>query len=256
MIIDDSTLPLPDKTKLLYQVIRTTGNLRIYIPPVVASDILQIVHKQGHPGFSHGYEIVMRFWYIRHLTNLLRKFIQHCPQYLQLQTRRHCFYRSLQPIEFPLVPFFTLTLDFVLALPVTKHGFNAIMSVICKFSKRVTFIKGADIWSVEQWAQTFLKHLDLIDWGLLGELITNRDPKLVSKFWAELFARLGIKLLYSTTYHPQTDGSSEHTNQTVEIALRFFVHALEDASLWPEVLLHIQSIFNNTSSSTTGKTPN
>lgn len=42
----------------------------------------------------------------------------------------------------------------------------------------------------------------------------------------------------------------------MEIALRFFVHALEDASLWPEVLLRIQSILNNTSSSTTGKTPN
>ena len=71
-----------------------------------------------------------------------------------------------------------------------------------------------------------------------------------------MFARLGVKLLYSTAYHPQTDDSSEHTNQTVEIALRFFVHALEDPSLWPEVLPRIQSILNNTSSSTTGKTPN
>ena len=65
-----------------------------------------------------------------------------------------------------------------------------------------------------------------------------------------------MKLLYSTAYHSQTDGSSERTNQTVEIALRFFVHALEDPSLWPEVLPQIQSILNNTSSSTTGKTPN
>ena len=98
--------------------------------------------------------------------------------------------------------------------------------------------------------------MDLIDWGLPGELITDRDPKFLSKFWAELFARLGVKLLYSTAYHPQTDGSSERTNQAVEIALRFFIHALEDPSLWPEVLPRIQSILNNTSSSTTGKTPN
>lgn len=71
-----------------------------------------------------------------------------------------------------------------------------------------------------------------------------------------MFEKLGVKLLYSTAYHSQTDGSSERTNQTVEIALRFFVHALEDPSLWPEVLPQIQSILNNTSSSTTGKTPN
>ncbi len=110
--------------------------------------------------------------------------------------------------------------------------------------------------SVEQWAHAFLKRLDLIDWGLPGELITDRDPKFLSKFWTALFAKLGVKLLYSTAYHPQTDGASERTNQTVQIALRFFVHAMDDPSRWPEILLRIQSLLNNTSSSTIGKTLN
>ncbi len=57
-------------------------------------------------------------------------------------------------------------------------------------------------------------------------------------------------------YHPQTDGSSEWTNQTVEIALRFFVYGLDNSFIWPTALPAIQSIINNTSSSTTGKTPN
>lgn len=130
------------------------------------------------------------------------------------------------------------------------------MSVICKFSKRITLIEGIDTWSAKQWAHVFLKRLDLVDWGLPGQLITNRDPKFLSKFWTVLFTRLVVKLLYSTAYHPQTDGSSERTNQTVEIALRFFVHALDDPFRWPEVLPCIQSILNNTSSSTTSKTPN
>lgn len=129
------------------------------------------------------------------------------------------------------MPFFTLTLDFVLAFSLTKQSFNAIMSMTCKFLKQVTLIEGADTRSAEQWAQAFLKRLDLIDWGLPGKLITDRDLKFLSKFWAELFARLGVKLLYNTAYHPQTDCSSKRTNQTVEIALRFFVHALKDLSL-------------------------
>ena len=96
----------------------------------------------------------------------------------------------------------------------------------------------------------------MIDWGLPGELITDRDPKFLSSFWKASFAKLGIKLLYNTAYHPQTDGSSEHTNETVEIALRFFIHAMENPSRWPEVLPRIQSLLNNTFFSTTGKTPN
>ena len=138
----------------------------------------------------------------------------------------------------------------------SADGFNALISVTCKFSKRITFIEEMDTWSAEQSAHAFLKRLDLIDWGLLGKLITDRDPKFLSAFWTALFPKLGVKLLYSTAYHPQTDESSERTNQTVEIALCFFDHALEDPSCWPEVLPRIESILNNTLSSTTGKTPN
>lgn len=71
-----------------------------------------------------------------------------------------------------------------------------------------------------------------------------------------LFEKLGVKFLYSTVYHLQTDGSSERINQTVDIALRFFVHAFNNPGLWPQVLPQIQGIINNTYSSSTGKTPN
>ena len=130
------------------------------------------------------------------------------------------------------------------------------MSVTCKFSKRVTLIEGKDTFTAENWAHAFLVRLDLVDWGLPEKLITNRDPKFLSKFWTSLFKKLGMKLLYSTAYHPQTDGSSKKTNQTVEIALCFFVHALVDPSTWLQVLPRIQAIINNSFSLTTEKTSN
>lgn len=163
---------------------------------------------------------------------------------------------SLWLIESPFVPFFTLTLDFIFVLPLLKKKYNVIISVTYKFSKRVTLIKGVDTWSAEQWADTFFNKLDLIDWGVPGELIINWDLKIFSKFWTALFAKLGVKLIYSIAYHPQTGGSNKHTNQTIEITLRFYFHAIENAPRWPEVLPRIQSLLNNTSSSTTGKTPN
>lgn len=57
-------------------------------------------------------------------------------------------------------------------------------------------------------------------------------------------------------YYPQIDRSSKHINQIVQIALQFFLHALEDFTKWSEILLQIQLIFNNTSSSITSKIPN
>lgn len=131
-----------------------------------------------------------------------------------------------------------------------------LMSVTSKFSKRITLIKEMDNWPAKQWAYTFLKHLYLIDWGLFSKQITDHNLKFLSAFCTTLFTKLEVKLLYSIAYHSQTNGSSEHTNKTVEIAYRFFVHALEDPFCWPKVLLRIQDILNNTLSSTTGKISN
>lgn len=51
-----------------------------------------------------------------------------------------------------------------------------------------------------------------------------------------LFAKLGVNLLYSIAYYPQIDQVSKHINQTVEIALYFFIYILEDPTLWPKIL--------------------
>ena len=45
----------------------------------------------------------------------------------------------------------------------------------------------------------------------------------MSSFWRQVFQKLGTKILASTAYHPQTDGQSKRTNQTVEIGLRFWI---------------------------------
>lgn len=130
------------------------------------------------------------------------------------------------------------------------------MSMTCKFSKRITLIKGKDTQTAKEQAYAFFARLDLVNQSLPGELILNCNPKFLSKFWTALFKKLGVKFPYSTAYHPQIDGSSERTNQTVEIALRFFIYALDNPGLQPQVFRQIQAIINNTSSSSTSKTPN
>ena len=65
-----------------------------------------------------------------------------------------------------------------------------------------------------------------------------------------------VGLLYSTAYHPQTDGASERTIQTAEVALRYYVATVENEKEWPIVLPRMSAALNNsTKYSSTNRTP-
>lgn len=85
------------------------------------------------------------------------------------------------------------------------------MSVTDKFTKRITLIPGRATYSAGEWAIRLLDRLDIADWGYPKVIISDRDRKFLSELWAAIFKKLGVSLLYSTAYHPQTDGASERT---------------------------------------------
>ena len=213
-------------------------------------------HSESHVGFAKMFEVISRQWYIRSLSRQLKEYLRHCSKCQLYQTRRHMEHGSLQPISSPPMPFHTLAIDFVLALPKSAKGYDSLMSITCKFSRRVSLIPGKCTFTAADWAGRLLRRLRKIDWGLPKVIISDRDRKFLSELWSALFDTLGVKLLYSTAYHPQTDGSSERTNQTIEIALRFWMSVLEHPQQWPVTIPAIQSAYNNTVSVPTGCTPN
>ena len=58
--------------------------------------------------------------------------------------------------------------------------------------------------------------------GVLKKIVSDRDAKFMSKFWKELFAGLGTKLAFNTTYHPQKDGKTERVNMMLEDMFRMY----------------------------------
>ncbi|GJT36381.1 putative nucleotidyltransferase, ribonuclease H [Tanacetum coccineum] len=70
-----------------------------------------------------------------------------------------------------------------------------------------------------------------------------KDPKFTSRFWKGLQKAWGTRLKFSTAFHPQTDGQSERTIQTLEDMLR--ACALEWTGSWDEYLCLVEFAYNN-----------
>src|SRR5579863_8106000 len=85
------------------------------------------------------------------------------------------------------------------------------------------------------------------------KIILDRDPRFIAHFSKELCRILGIKQNLSTAFHPQTDGQSERTNQSLEQYLR--IVCSQDQKEWSKWLPLAQYTHNSWPSSTTKKMP-
>ena len=84
-------------------------------------------------------------------------------------------------------------------------------------------------------------------------IMSDRDPRFTSDFWKSLQEALGSKLRLSSAYHPQTDGQTERTIQSLEDLLRACV--LEQGGLWDTYLPLIEFTYNNIYHSSIGMAP-
>jgi hypothetical protein len=241
---------------LIYHVNKSTEEKRLCISSACVSDILAIAHEQDHSEFGVCFEIISRSWYIRELTKALRSYIKHCSQCLQIQIRRHKSWKNLQFIHSSSVSFHIIIMNFVLSLSKIKNEIDCVLSIIDKFTKRVMLISEKFIYTAENWAIHLLEETQRRDWDISKVIIFDRDRKFLFDLWRTLFTKLDVFMLYSTAYHSQTNDVSERTNQTLEIALRYYIQELFDSTLWVSALWKFQSIFNNTRSIVTGKISN
>ena len=89
--------------------------------------------------------------------------------------------------------------------------------------------------------------------GIPNTIVSDRDAKFLSHFWRSLWNKLGTKLLFSTTCHPQTDGQTEMVNRTLSTMLS----AVLDKNLkhWKDCLPHVKFAYNRATRSSTKMCP-
>jgi len=208
----------------------------------------------GHAGISKTLQLIAPYYWWPRMKIFVTEYIKGCTTCQMTKVNTH----PAHPPMFPITPaenaqpFETVAMDFITKLPLSG-GYNTILTITdTDCSKASVFIPCNETINSEGVSLLYLNNV-IPHYGIPHKIISDRDVRFVSKFSTELCCILNIHQNISTAYHPQTDGASERTNQTLEQYLRVFCGTQQNN--WHAWLPLAQYTKNSWPSATTKKTP-
>jgi hypothetical protein len=216
--------------------------------------LLQEAHGgglMGHFGVFKTHEVLSDHFFWPRMRRDVERLVARCTTCQKAKSRlgNHGLY---MPLPVPSSPWHDISMDFVLGLPRTKKGRDSIFVVVDRFSKMAHFIPCHKTDDASNVAELFFREIVRLH-GIPKTIVSDRDAKFLSHFWRSLWNKLGTKLLFSTTCHPQTDGQTEVVNRTLSAMLR----AVLDKNLrrWEDCLPHVEFAYNRATHSATKMCP-
>lgn len=229
---------------------------RIYVPDsdTLRLRVLQNKHDHilaGHPGQNKTYDLVRRDYTWPEMRTFIRDYCKSCTTCMRAKPQRHKPYGTLQQLPIPPRPWNSISMDFIETLP-TSGGFNAVLVIVDRLTKQAIFIPTYNTCTSADLAQLFLTHV-FAKHGVPEHVTSDRGSVFVSQFFRALGEALGMKLHFTSGYHPEGDGQTERVNQSLEQYVRIYCNYQQDN--WHSLLPLAEFAYNNTPNVTTGVSP-
>ncbi|GKB57761.1 putative nucleotidyltransferase, ribonuclease H [Tanacetum coccineum] len=195
-----------------------------------------------HPGSTKMYKDLKQYFWWNGMKQDVATFVSKCMTCQQVKIEHQRASGLLQPLEIPMWKWDEISMDFVTGLPTTQKRHDAIWVVVDRLTKSAHFLPIRKNYGISKLAEIFRQEIVRLH-GTPTSIVSDRDPKFTSRFWKGLQKAWGTRLKFSTAFHPQTDGQSERTIQTLEDMLR--ACALEWTGSWDEYLCLVEFAYNN-----------
>ncbi|GJV85702.1 putative reverse transcriptase domain-containing protein, partial [Tanacetum coccineum] len=197
---------------------------RIWLPRYggLRNLIMHESHKSKysiHPGSDKMYQDMKQLYWWPNMKADIATYVSKCLTCAKVKAEHQKPSGLLQQPEIPVWKWERITMDFIVGLSRTPSGYDSIWVIVVRLTKSTHFLPVRTTDSMEKLTQLYLKEI-VCRHGVPISIISDRDSKFASRFWRSLQGALGTQLDMSTAYHPQTDGQSERTIQTLEDMLR------------------------------------
>jgi hypothetical protein len=239
---------------LLYR--DTDGNAQRIVVPEDEDLKLRILFEYhdaplaGHLGREKTYLLLARDFYWPRQYKWVRKYVRAC-EVCQRVKPAPVTQAPLASLPIASECWESVSMDFVFGLPPDAKRRTGVVVFVDRFSKMVHL---AAVPKTITGAQTARLFIDIVfrSHGMPREIVSDRDPRFVGRFWQEAFRLLGTQLSMSTTDHPQTDGQTERVNRVLGDVLKSYAHSFTD---WNECLPMAEFAINNSVHVSHGHTP-
>ncbi|KAD4178689.1 hypothetical protein E3N88_27280 [Mikania micrantha] len=220
---------------------------RIWVPnrDSLRTFIMDEAHKSRysiHPGADKMYKDLRYHYWWPGMKKDIALFVAKCLTCSKVKAEHQRPSGLLEQPEIPMWKWENIAMDFITKLPRTSKGHDSIWVIIDRLTKSAHFLPIREDDRVEKLARIYINEI-VSRHGVPLSIISDRDGRFISRFWQSLQSNLGTRLDLSTAYHPQTDGQSERTIQTLEDMLRSCV--IDFGGNWDTHLPLVEFSYNN-----------
>ncbi|TIA84783.1 hypothetical protein E3P99_04119 [Wallemia hederae] len=175
--------------ELLLFAVQPGEEERLVIPRgEIRKKILYDYHNpvvSGHLGYHRTYALIHRHFYWPNMGKEIKNYINRCEQCQINKSTNRAPQGLLQPLPIPANKWDRISMDFIIHLPTTSEGFDAIWVVSDALSKRAHFIPTTTSLSAQQLVPLFIQHIFKLH-GMPKEIVSDRGSQFISAFWTRL----------------------------------------------------------------------
>nr|GEW37144.1 reverse transcriptase domain-containing protein [Tanacetum cinerariifolium] len=231
-----------DYSPKLRQSKKKTSKLRIYEEWIkhLKYVLMELVVSRIEVGY-HSLDLKKLYWW-PNMKAIIAEYVGKCLTCSRVKAECQKPSGLLVQPKIPMWKWEKITIDFVSKLPKTSNGHDTIWVIVDRLTKFKHFIPTRATDSMETLTRLYIKEI-ISRHDVPISIISDRDSHFTSRFWQSLQNALGSQLDMSTAYHPETDGQSERTIQTLEDMLRSCV--IDFGKGWEKHLPLIEFSYNN-----------
>jgi hypothetical protein len=254
------SLPFVLKNNIVYKLVTPSRRSKrkmevIYVPASMTKSLLQACHDDpmtgAHFSFDRTYNKIKYLYWWPAMKSTIKGHIESCLLCKQYNISRHKTYGHLRPISPPEGPFLMVGIDYCGPLKRTPRENQYVLVITDYFTRHITAIALPDC-SAETTAQALFNEY-FCKYGVPAVILSDQGSHFRNQLMKNIADLIGYNHIYSTPYHPQTNGVVERFNATFipQIA------KLQDTqdSNWDEYLQAVVFAYNTGIHKTTRYSP-